>query len=234
MTDETRIHAIDAWCDRRRTVVDSEEAWRDIRGYEGFYQVSDKGLIRSLDRYINNNGAQVFREGQMITGANNGSGYLQCHLHKYGVRETVFVHKIVAQEFIENPRELSEVNHIDHDKNNNSAKNLEWCTREENMTKMAEFYNIRAKVVNCACGKRISSQSISCIDCENEKRRLSKGKRKVKNRPEKEELLNLIKTKSFLEVGRIYGVSDNAIRNWCKSYGIPHRKRDLKNYNAQR
>lgn len=57
---------------------------------------------------------------------------------------------------------------------------------------------------------------------------LAYKQRKVKDRPSKEELDNLIHEKTFLEIGRIYGVSDKAITKWCKSYGLPYRKKDMK------
>lgn len=72
------------------------------------------------------------------------------------------------------------------------------------------------------CGKNISANSHMCTECNGIKQR------KVKDRPSKEELLELIKTKSFLEIGRIYNVSDNAIRRWCKLYGLPYKKKDIK------
>ena len=75
----------------------------------------------------------------------------------------------------------------------------------------------------CECGKEVSSEGVKCPECA------SKAQRKV-DRPEQEELLKLIQTKSFCEIGRIYGVSDNAIRKWCKSYGIPSTKEEVKNY----
>lgn len=71
------------------------------------------------------------------------------------------------------------------------------------------------------CGKNISANSSMCIECNGIKQR------KVKDRPSKEELLELIKRKSFLEIGRMYGVSDNAIRKWCKIYNLPYRKKDI-------
>ena len=73
------------------------------------------------------------------------------------------------------------------------------------------------------CGKEICCGAKRCIKCAHVLQR------KVIDIPSKEELFELIKTKSFLEIGRIYGVSDNTVRNWCKSYGLPHRKKDIKN-----
>lgn len=73
------------------------------------------------------------------------------------------------------------------------------------------------------CGKEISSQGHKCLECS------SKSQRKVE-RPERNELLQLIQTRSFCEIGRMYGVTDNAIRRWCKDYNIPSTKYELKEY----
>lgn len=71
------------------------------------------------------------------------------------------------------------------------------------------------------CGNEITNRATTCRICYNIKQR------KVKNRPSKEELLNLIKTKSFIEIGNIYNVSDSTIKKWCKLYQLPHRKKDI-------
>lgn len=72
------------------------------------------------------------------------------------------------------------------------------------------------------CGKEITNTANMCRECYNIRQR------KVKDRPSKEELSELIKTKSFVEVGKMYGVSDNSVRHWCKSYNLPYRKKDIK------
>lgn len=92
------------------------------------------------------------------------------------------------------------------------------------------------------CGKKITRGCTRCLSCHNKQKKLINNNvqrnkdglnnhnrlRKVKDRPSKEELLELIKTKSFLEIGRMYGVSDNAIRKWCKSYNLPYKRKDIK------
>lgn len=83
--------------------------------------------------------------------------------------------------------------------------------------------NHENKIHKCIfCNTIISKDANMCEKCYHI------TQRKVKERPSKEELLELIKTKSFLEIGRIYNVSDNAVRKWCKSYGLPYRKKDIK------
>lgn len=79
------------------------------------------------------------------------------------------------------------------------------------------------------CGLRISKKATHCIDCSNKLINKSISQRKVE-RPSKEELLQLILTKPFLQIGNDYGVSDNAIRKWCKYYDLPYRKKDIEEY----
>lgn len=75
---------------------------------------------------------------------------------------------------------------------------------------------------------KVKEKAIRDINGKTEKQKLAYlNQRKVKNRPSKEELLELIKTKSFTSIGKTYGVTDNTIRSWCKDYGIPYRKKDL-------
>lgn len=106
------------------------EIWKDIEGYEGLYQVSDLGRVRSLDR----EDAQGRRiKGTVLAGSLNGKGYLKVSLCRYGDVEGKLIHRLVAEAFIPNPDGLSEVNHLDEDKMNNAVSNLEWCSRPYNI-----------------------------------------------------------------------------------------------------
>lgn len=106
------------------------EEWRDIRGYEGLYQVSNHGNIRKL-RFINNitNKEKIFP----ITPQVINSGYEKVVLYKNGKYKNRTVHRIVAETFLEKDSEKKFVNHKDGDKRNNCVENLEWCTKSENM-----------------------------------------------------------------------------------------------------
>ena len=98
-----------------------EEEWRDIKGYEGLYQVSNLGRVKSLDRYvINKSNKQQYYNGKILTLSKNNS------------QKTIPVHILVAKTFIPNPESKPEVNHIDGNKTNNCVSNLEWVTRSEN------------------------------------------------------------------------------------------------------
>lgn len=105
------------------------EEWRDIEGYEGFYQVSNLGRVRSLTRPIHN----YMKPGKVLAQHDNGHSYVSVGLHKPGmVNKHAYVHRLVAKAFIPNPDNLPEVNHKDFNKKNNTVENLEWVTSSDN------------------------------------------------------------------------------------------------------
>ena len=115
-----------------------KEEWKDIAGYEGFYQVSNYGEVRSLDReqhQMSRHGTMMTKmyRGAVITPTNNGNGYMVVGLRKGGKRKNHYVHRLVADAFIENPERYEQVNHKDFNKGNNAAENLEWVSRIENV-----------------------------------------------------------------------------------------------------
>lgn len=104
-----------------------EEIWKDIDGYEGLYQVSNLGRVRSL-------GFDKWHKGKIIKGCFDGKKkYLFVSLHKNGNSKAFNIHRLVATAFIPNPNNLPQVNHKDEVKTNNNADNLEWCDAYYNM-----------------------------------------------------------------------------------------------------
>lgn len=96
-----------------------KEIWKDIEGYEGIYQVSNLGRVRSLN-YRNKKSIHILKE------STNKKGYKVINLI-FGRRKMYLMHRLVAEAFIPNPNNLLQVNHIDGDKTNNNINNLEWC-----------------------------------------------------------------------------------------------------------
>ena len=94
------------------------EEWRDIDGYEGKYQVSNLGRVRSKYKILK---------------PNNVKGYLYVYLRKNNKSKALKVHRLVAEAFLVNEKNKPQVNHIDGNKENNNVNNLEWCTNKENM-----------------------------------------------------------------------------------------------------
>lgn len=101
----------------------TNERWRDIEGYDGAYQVSDLGRVRSLK----------FGRVKVLRAYENRYGYLKVFLWKYGKRYNIYVHRLVSYAFIPNDDETkNEINHINEVKTDNRATNLEWCDRSYN------------------------------------------------------------------------------------------------------
>ena len=107
-----------------------EEIWRPIEGYEGLYEVSNTGKVRSLDRYDNRN---CFRKGKVLSPIKDTDDYLKVNLYCNGKNKKCLVHRLVALTFIPNPDGLPQGNHKDEDKTNNNVDNLEWCNRKYNV-----------------------------------------------------------------------------------------------------
>ena len=105
-----------------------QEIWKDIKGYEGIYQISNLGKIKSLDRkdYANRNLKGVMLKFGLC------KGYYTVVLSKCGEQKQFRVNRLVAENFIKNLNNYSDVNHIDENKINNRVDNLEWCTRKYN------------------------------------------------------------------------------------------------------
>ena len=106
-----------------------KEVWKDIEGYEGKYQISNIGRVRSL---ISSKGTP-YKIPKILKIFLNDRGYSVLGLHKKGEFKQFRVHRLVAKAFIPNPENKQEVNHIDGNKQNNRADNLEWCTCSENI-----------------------------------------------------------------------------------------------------
>lgn len=106
-----------------------EELWKPIKGYESKYEVSNFGRVKSL--CCNRMGKITNRELIMST-HDNGNGYVQVILMKDNKRRAFYVHRLVAEAFIDNSENLKQVNHLDYDRKNNRVDNLEWCSAKEN------------------------------------------------------------------------------------------------------
>lgn len=111
-----------------------KEIWRPIKGYEGWYEVSSYGNVRSLDRLvIHSEGRKRLWKGKIMKLCHLNNGYLNIELSKNCVKKHHSIHRLVAEAFIPNPDNLPIVNHKDENPNNNHVSNLEWCTRSYNI-----------------------------------------------------------------------------------------------------
>lgn len=180
----------------------TEEIWKDIEGYEGSYQVSNTGLVRSLDRRRTDG---VLIHGRMLAQSADQDGYLVLGLSLDGKSKTVKVHRLVAKAFIDNPDNLPEVNHIDEDKTNNNVDNLEWCTNAYNLT-----YGHR---LECVRGERAPHSKLTAEQVDEIRRTYIKGDLKF----------------GQSALGKKYGVSHPAIACIVKNKTWRHLLKEEKN-----
>lgn len=154
------------------------EIWKDIPGYEGKYEVSNLGRVRSLK----------FNKTKILKQDTNKRGYKRVNLYKNGKKKNYWVHRLVAIAFISNPNNYKEVNHKDENTSNNNVKNLEWCTREYNNN-----YGTRTK--------RASESKKGKPHSEETKKKISeshKGKYKGKDHPKSKSILMYDKEGNFI------------------------------------
>lgn len=124
-----------------------EEIWKDIKEYEGLYQVSNLGRVKRVTT------------GIILKGSKDRGGYLVVNLSKNNIGSMKKIHRLVAQAFIPNPENKPEVNHIDEDKTNNMLSNLDWMTRKENNNhgtrtdRMAKTRSIPIIAINIKTGE---------------------------------------------------------------------------------
>ena len=133
-----------------------DETWRDIKGFEGLYQVSNKGRIKRLyRRVIDKRGiVQIFNES-LLTCTINVYGYYQTTLRKNGRKINIKLHRCVAEAFIDNPYNKPLVDHIDGNKLNNTSDNLRWVTNSENILNENTYNRFKENVTKARKSERI-------------------------------------------------------------------------------
>lgn len=232
---------------------------KSAKGFEDYLLVSDTGRVWRKGRYVKyvcKNGTVYYKffKQKEIKPFDNLYGYLTIKFRdEKGLSKNVKVHKLVSETFLDKDytKKDIEVNHKDHNKYNNNVNNLEFVTRKENMVKMSEYYGKRdnsdkpkkkvkqrkqgkQKYVLCSSCKtnKINeySKSLMCRECYEKNKREKLMTRLVNLGVNKERLYNLLMDNSFLEVGRMFGVSDNAIRKWCDVFGIPRKTSYYRQY----
>ncbi len=110
-----------------------KEIWKEIDGYTGFYEISNMGRARSLDRVRSNGYGLYTQKGVILSGTINKSGYRVVYLTINGKGKMFYIHRLVASHFVENKDGLNIVHHKDHCKTNNRHTNLEFTTNRKNL-----------------------------------------------------------------------------------------------------
>lgn len=175
------------------------EIWKSIKGFEGLYEISNLGNIRSLDRLVKHS-KSGFRKchGKIIAKRIGDSGYYFSMLYKDGKYYHVQIHRAVASAFVKNPDSKPQVNHINADKLDNRCENLEWCTASENM-------------------KHAYSNNLIPLDKIGKKGAENNSARKVEQyNPETGE--SVAKFGTMKEAAEALGVSVSGICNVCSGY----------------
>ena len=126
-----------------------EEIWKDIKGYEGLYKVSNLGRVKS----VHFNHSKKVTE-KILKPIKDRDGYVDAFLYKNGKVKHFKMHRLVAQAFIPNPNNLPQINHIDENVNNNRVDNLEWCTVGYNIN----YGKRNEKVSNALKGRKRSEE----------------------------------------------------------------------------
>ena len=108
------------------------EVWKDIEEFNGVYQISNLGRLKSKERIVNHPKGKCLLKEKYLSEVKNKKGYIEFQITYDSRHYSRKAHRLVAIAFIPNPENKPQVNHIDGDKTNNSVENLEWCTNSEN------------------------------------------------------------------------------------------------------
>ena len=177
-------------------------------------------------KYIELDGL-IYRRLKLAT---NQFGYKFVRLPDINGKHTLYIHRLVYRTFVDVIPSNMEINHIDHNKSNNSISNLELVSHSENVEKSILYYGNKLRPRCKCCGKKLecTTKSIYCSKCS---KKLGRRQKRFNQRkfihPTKDELWKLIKSMPMTSIGKIYGVTDNSIRKLAKSYDLPFRKRDI-------
>lgn len=134
------------------------EVWKQIKGYEGLYEVSNMGRIRSVGRSVPVRGGFAYRNARIRKPNKKRNGYYGLLLSRNHKNNNFLVHRLVAEAFVPNPNGLPQINHKNEDKSDNRADNLEWCTEKYNSNYGTRMDRIRKN------NPRLKGKSVLCID----------------------------------------------------------------------
>lgn len=138
-----------------------KEEWKSIDETNGFYEISNFGNVRTIDRYVRvcGNGKRLLK-GQKYKPVVCSNGYLELQANVYGKRHIFMIHRLVAKYFIPNPYDYPEVNHKDENPQNNHVDNLEWCTPK---------YNCNYGTRNKRCREKVIKKSVIQLSLDGDK-----------------------------------------------------------------
>lgn len=174
--------------------IPDDEEWRDIPDWEGFYQVSNKGRVRSLDRTVVKSNGSVARVRGKLLDIKDKDGYMSVMLYRGNKEHNKSIHRLVAENFIINPKGLPEVDHIDNNRSNNKVENLRWVSAKENAA-----HRIKS-------GSSSKAKSVYCIDTGETFKSLAAAGRSVNAGTQ--QVIDSIKSKSCCK-GKVFVYADD-------------------------
>ena len=182
------------------------EVWKDIPGYEGYYQVSNLGRVKSIPRKVYCNGGFHISKERILKQDKNKSGYWRTHLLKDGIAKTPLVHRLVALAFIPNPNNYPDINHKDENPANNCVNNLEWCTEKYNMNYGTAIERRKASFVRNNSFKKANATKVK------------NGSRGAETPIEAvpKDGITIINYPSISEAARVTGISKGHIGECCR------------------
>jgi len=156
------------------------EIWKDIKGYEGYFKISNLGRVLALDReIIRSDGKKYKYKGRILKNRISKRGYYITYIQINNLQKNFTIHRLIAINFISNPLNKEQVNHIDSNPLNNSINNLEWVTNLENNCHRVKKYNYSSKYLGVGWDKHNNkwkcqiyfkgkSKHIGCFDTQEE------------------------------------------------------------------
>lgn len=145
------------------------EIWKDIKGYEGLYQVSNMGRVKSLNRFIYKSNGTIQPFKGKICAMCPDNNYIKVSLSKNGKYALKLVHRLVAEAFIPNPENKPEIDHINTDRKDNRVENLRWCTHKENVNNPLTISKYKANT-----GRIVSNETREKLSLALKGRKMSK------------------------------------------------------------
>lgn len=152
------------------------EIWKDIKGYEGLYQVSNLGNVKSLNRNKIYKDTFIKINERLLKPSTNKGGYKQVVLYKNDSKKTFKVHRLVALVFLDNSNQYLEVNHKNGIKHDNYVNNLEWCNHSQNVQ-----HSFDNKLQIPLCGEKHGMSKLNKEDILNIKQSLLSSRKIAKN-----------------------------------------------------
>lgn len=214
------------------------EEWRYIESEElqkHAYMVSNFGNVKSEDRVVESSNGQVRKiNGKILYTHVSNAGYVTAKAYNHQNVVNLNVHREVYKAFIGDIPENNDVHHINHNKLNNRVENLGILTRAENVIEQVVYntgvykdsHNVHNTHKCKECGTTISYKSTYC----KKHAHLLSGRNYKNGFIKKETIVELLTKEygNFTKVGKELGITDNAVRKWCKKYSLPYRAKDWK------